>query len=146
MLLMNSSEIHSWILKSLILISSIKTFISNLHWVNTIWCLSLILLVKSTLNSILCHLIVWVETHKLRIRISFDLHIRSNIFENELSFTFVWTTCCVTRHCFLPLNNFISTKVAQIVYAAWADEHVVEVPQTNRTVVFVSVPELTILG
>lgn len=67
--------------------------------------------VESTLKGIFPE-IVWIEAHILWIRVSFDLHIRCYIFQEEFAFTFIWTLCFKFFNSPFPFNDLICTEMA----------------------------------
>ena len=90
--------------------------------------------------------IIRVEAHVLRIRVSLDLHIWSNIFKLKLFFTVIWAFSHISLYCSFPFLDLISTEMTQVIHAAIAHHHIIEIAKTHRTVVFELIPLFSFLG
>ena len=90
--------------------------------------------------------VIRVETHELGVRVPLDLHIRSHISEFKFTFTAIRTLGRVESIRLLPVNHLVSTEVADVVLAATAAQHVVEVTQTHWAVELELVSCFSVLG
>ena len=90
--------------------------------------------------------VVRVETHELRVRVPLDLHIGSHISEFKFTFAAIRALGRVESVRLLPVQHLVSTEVADVVLAATAAQHVVEVTQTHWAVELELVSRLSVLG
>lgn len=89
--------------------------------------------------------VVGVEAHELGVRISLDLHVRSDILKFKFTFAVVRALANVSLVRLFPIYHLIHTKMADVVLTATADKHVVEVAETERAVELELVPCITVL-